>query len=65
MTQPLSDYYICSSHNTYLLSDQSTGESSVYSYINALKSGFRLVELDIWVSYYYWAFLIICILLGW
>jgi glycerophosphoryl diester phosphodiesterase len=49
MTKPLTDYYVNTSHNTYLMSNQLTGESSVHAYINALKKGCRCVELDIWV----------------
>jgi phosphatidylinositol phospholipase C delta len=45
---PLPEYFISSSHNTYLMAHQLFGESHASAYEIALQTGSRCVEIDAW-----------------
>lgn len=48
LDRPLNEYFISTSHNTYLVGRQVAGSSSVEAYIRALQKVCRCVEIDCW-----------------
>ncbi len=47
-SRPLAEYFISSSHNTYLTAHQLYGEADPVAYRIALSTGSRCVEIDAW-----------------
>ncbi|KAJ5726361.1 uncharacterized protein N7483_007718 [Penicillium malachiteum] len=48
LSAPLSDYFISSSHNTYLTGNQLYSDAAASAYTSVLLQGCRSVEIDVW-----------------
>ncbi|CAF3806889.1 unnamed protein product [Adineta steineri] len=46
MTRPITDYFIATSHNTYIRDSQVYGNCTPETFIHALRTGCRAVEMD-------------------
>lgn len=53
MNHPLCDYFISSSHNTYLVSDQLLGPSDLWGYTRYLDTGFWFLIFETCLFFYF------------